>query len=75
MSAKKKIGVLGASGYTGADAVRLYMLFIGPADEDMDWTDGGVDGMVEQLRRVGQQRGHAQADAHQGQADRRGGGG
>jgi leucyl-tRNA synthetase len=36
----------------GADAVRLYMLFIGPADEDMDWTDGGVDGMVRFVRRL-----------------------
>jgi leucyl-tRNA synthetase len=36
----------------GADAVRLYILFIGPADEDMDWTDGGVDGIVRFLRRL-----------------------
>ena len=36
----------------GADAVRLYMLFIGPADQDMDWTDGGVDGMVRFVRRL-----------------------
>jgi leucyl-tRNA synthetase len=36
----------------GADAVRLYILFIGPADEDMDWTDDGVDGMVRFVRRL-----------------------
>ncbi len=36
----------------GADAVRLYILFIGPADEDMDWTDEGIDGMVRFVRRV-----------------------
>ena len=36
----------------GADAVRLYILFIGPANEDMDWTDGGVDGMVRFVRRL-----------------------
>ncbi len=36
----------------GADAVRLYIMFIGPAHEDMDWTDGGVDGMVRFVRRV-----------------------
>jgi leucyl-tRNA synthetase len=36
----------------GADAVRLYIMFIGPANEDMDWTDGGVDGMVRFVRRV-----------------------
>jgi leucyl-tRNA synthetase len=36
----------------GADPVRLYILFIGPATEDMDWTDEGVDGMVRFLRRL-----------------------
>jgi leucyl-tRNA synthetase len=36
----------------GADAVRLYILFIGPANEDMDWTDEGVDGMVRFVRRL-----------------------
>ena len=36
----------------GADAVRLYILFIGPADEDMDWTDDGIDGMVRFVRRL-----------------------
>ncbi len=36
----------------GADAARLYILFIGPADEDMDWTDDGVEGMVRFVRRL-----------------------
>ena len=36
----------------GADAVRLYMLFIGPANEDMDWTDEGIEGMVRFVRRL-----------------------
>jgi leucyl-tRNA synthetase len=36
----------------GADPVRLYVLFIGPADEDMDWTDAGIDGMVRFVRRL-----------------------
>jgi leucyl-tRNA synthetase len=36
----------------GADAVRLYMLFIGPADQDMEWTDAGIDGIVRFLRRL-----------------------
>jgi leucyl-tRNA synthetase len=36
----------------GADAVRLYMLFIGPADQDMEWTDSGIDGIVRFLRRL-----------------------
>ena len=29
----------------GADAVRLYILFLGPADQDMEWTDDGAEGM------------------------------
>jgi leucyl-tRNA synthetase len=36
----------------GADAVRLYMLFIGPAREDMDWTDEGIEGMGRFVRRL-----------------------
>jgi leucyl-tRNA synthetase len=36
----------------GADAVRLYILFIGPATEDMDWTDDGIEGMVRFVRRL-----------------------
>ena len=30
----------------GADAVRLYILFIGPADQDMEWTDDGIEGIA-----------------------------
>jgi leucyl-tRNA synthetase len=36
----------------GADAVRLYILFMGPADQDMAWTDEGVEGMVRFIRRL-----------------------
>ena len=36
----------------GADAVRLYILFIGPADARVDWQDSGLDGMVRFLRRL-----------------------
>jgi leucyl-tRNA synthetase len=36
----------------GADPVRLYILFIGPADEDMEWTDGGIEGMQRFVRRL-----------------------
>jgi leucyl-tRNA synthetase len=36
----------------GADPVRLYILFIGPASEDMDWTDAGIEGMVRFVRRL-----------------------
>jgi leucyl-tRNA synthetase len=36
----------------GADAVRLYILFVGPADQDMDWTEEGVEGVARFLRRL-----------------------
>jgi len=43
-------GVL-ANAY-GADAVRLYILFMGPADQDMEWTEEGVEGIARFLRRL-----------------------
>jgi leucyl-tRNA synthetase len=36
----------------GADALRLYILFAGPADQDMDWTEEGIDGIARFLRRL-----------------------
>jgi leucyl-tRNA synthetase len=36
----------------GADAMRLYILFMGPADQDMEWTDSGIEGIVRFLRRL-----------------------
>jgi leucyl-tRNA synthetase len=36
----------------GADPVRLYILFMGPADQDMEWTDSGIDGMSRFVRRL-----------------------
>jgi leucyl-tRNA synthetase len=36
----------------GADAVRLYILFMGPADQDMEWTEEGVEGVARFLRRL-----------------------
>jgi leucyl-tRNA synthetase len=36
----------------GADAVRLYILFMGPADQDMEWTADGVEGISRFLRRL-----------------------
>jgi leucyl-tRNA synthetase len=36
----------------GADAVRLYILFMGPADQDMEWTPEGVEGIARFLRRL-----------------------
>jgi leucyl-tRNA synthetase len=36
----------------GADALRLYILFMGPADQDKEWQDTGVEGMHRFLRRL-----------------------
>jgi leucyl-tRNA synthetase len=36
----------------GADATRLSILFIGPADQDMEWTPSGVEGMQRFVRRL-----------------------
>jgi leucyl-tRNA synthetase len=36
----------------GADALRLYMLFIGPADARVDWQEAGLEGMARFLRRL-----------------------
>src|SRR5205823_2186319 len=36
----------------GADAVRLYILFMGQADQDMEWTESGIEGIVRFLRRL-----------------------
>ncbi|HZQ65512.1 MAG TPA: leucine--tRNA ligase [Gaiellaceae bacterium] len=36
----------------GADAVRLYILFMGPADQDMEWSDSGIEGIVRFVRRL-----------------------
>ena len=36
----------------GADTVRLYTLFMGPADEDMNWQDKGLEGLWRFLNRL-----------------------
>jgi leucyl-tRNA synthetase len=36
----------------GADSLRLYTLFMGPADGDMEWSDEGLEGMVRFVRRL-----------------------
>ncbi len=36
----------------GADAMRLYILFMGPADQDMEWTASGIEGIGRFVRRV-----------------------
>ncbi|HEY3188322.1 MAG TPA: class I tRNA ligase family protein, partial [Solirubrobacteraceae bacterium] len=36
----------------GADAIRIYILFQGPADQDIDWTPDGIDATARFLRRL-----------------------
>ena len=36
----------------GADAIRLYTLFMGPAEHDKEWQDEGVDGVARFLQRL-----------------------
>jgi leucyl-tRNA synthetase len=36
----------------GADAGRIYEMFIGPPEEDVEWTDTGLNGVVRFLQRV-----------------------
>jgi leucyl-tRNA synthetase len=36
----------------GADAMRTYILFMGPADQDLEWTDTGIEGIVRFLRKL-----------------------
>ena len=52
----------------GADACRLYLLFIGPVEQDAEWQDTGFEGIVRflhRLWRVGME--HAEAQAVEGQ--------
>ena len=36
----------------GADTARCYILFIGPPDQDADWSDSGVEGVYRFLSRL-----------------------
>jgi leucyl-tRNA synthetase len=36
----------------GADTARCYILFVGPPDQDVDWSDAGVEGMHRFLGRL-----------------------
>src|SRR5438034_835069 len=40
------------AGAQGADAGRIYEMFIGPPEEDVEWTDAGLNGVVKFLQRV-----------------------
>jgi leucyl-tRNA synthetase len=52
---KSKGNVIGPDAFVseyGADPTRLYALFIAPADQDMEFTEVGLEGMVRFLRRL-----------------------
>ena len=52
---KSKGNVIGPDAFVaeyGADPVRLYILFIGPAEQDMEFTDSGLEGMLRFVRRL-----------------------
>ena len=36
----------------GADAVRLYILYMGPAEDDIEWQDTGIEGMARFIGRL-----------------------
>jgi leucyl-tRNA synthetase len=36
----------------GADSTRLYILYMGPAEDDIEWQDTGIDGMARFLGRL-----------------------
>ncbi|HKF57104.1 MAG TPA: class I tRNA ligase family protein, partial [Blastocatellia bacterium] len=36
----------------GADALRVFVLFAGPPEKDMEWTEGGIEGASRYLQRV-----------------------
>jgi leucyl-tRNA synthetase len=57
----------------GADALRLYILFVGPADQDMDWTEEGIEGVGRFLRRLWRIVHAAAEDAPRGGGDGDGG--
>jgi leucyl-tRNA synthetase len=52
---KSKGNVVDPDEYTaryGADAVRLYLPFLGPVDQDAEWQDTGFEGMVRFLHKL-----------------------
>jgi leucyl-tRNA synthetase len=52
---KSKGNVISPDDYVerhGADAVRMYLLFIGPVEQDAEWQDAGFDGIVRFLQRL-----------------------
>ncbi|MBA2741206.1 MAG: leucine--tRNA ligase, partial [Actinobacteria bacterium] len=53
----------------GADAVRLCILFLGPADQDMEWTEDAAEGMARFVRRLWRVVNEVAAGASPGEPD------
>ncbi len=51
-SAGNGVSIAELSGAQGADAGRVYEMFIGPPEEDVEWSEAGLNGVVKFLQRV-----------------------
>ena len=51
-SAGNGVSIAQLSSEQGADAGRVYEMFIGPPEEDVEWTEAGLHGVVKFLQRV-----------------------
>jgi leucyl-tRNA synthetase len=56
----------------GADTARCYILFVGPPDQDADWSDAGVEGVhrfLGRLWRLAAETAERAGEPHEGRAD------
>ncbi|HYU64606.1 MAG TPA: leucine--tRNA ligase [Verrucomicrobiae bacterium] len=51
-SAGNGVSIDELAGAQGADAGRIYEMFIGPPEEDVEWTEAGLNGVVKFLQRA-----------------------
>jgi leucyl-tRNA synthetase len=51
-SAGNGVSIAQLTGEQGADAGRVYEMFIGPPEDDVEWTEAGLNGVVKFLQRV-----------------------
>ena len=51
-SAGNGVSIDELAGAQGADAGRIYEMFIGPPEEDVEWNEAGLNGVVKFLQRV-----------------------
>jgi leucyl-tRNA synthetase len=51
-SAGNGVSIDELAGAQGADAGRIYEMFIGPPEDDVEWTEAGLNGVVKFLQRV-----------------------